>query len=141
MPSLSSGLLPSFDLKNPAKVPTCRPLLYPVGVFIFFCFWQIAYEDKALQLGVSVRQLQEKCKFSQLQTEQVANVLRQNGSGKTDLRGADRKLYPEAGVQRVELHGCSNVDDNGDHCPHIYVPTDKRDTCPKCGHASTLQGK
>ena len=47
--------------------------------------------------------------------------MKQKGSGKIDLRGADRKLQPEAGVQRIELHGCSKVHDNGDYCEHLSL--------------------
>ena len=87
-----------------------------------------------MQLGVSVRHLQQKCKFSQLQTDCVTKMMRKKGSGKSDLRGADRKLQLQAGVKRVVLHGYSKVHDNGDYCQHVYGPQDHRDSCPKCGH-------
>lgn len=60
--------------------------------------------------------------------------MRQNGSEKPNLKQADRNLQAEAGVKCIVLHGCNKVLGNGDHCQHVYVSQDKRDTCPKCGH-------
>ena len=44
-----------------------------------------------------------------------------------NLRGADRVLKEESGVEKVILHGCI-------HCnKHVFEPGDKRSQCPLCG--------
>jgi hypothetical protein len=93
---------------------------------LFFCL-------QAVELGFTVRRLQEKCKLSQLQTNCVVQEFKRNGLGKSNLRQADKERLAEAGLSYVVLHGCTKVHDNGEHCQHIYVPEDKRETCPKCG--------
>ena len=93
-------------------------------------------ENKALNRGISVRRLQQKCKLTQLQTECVAQALEENGSGTSNLRGAAKKMKLEAGVSKYfVLHGCVKVHDNGEHCKHVYGPQDKNNRCPQCGHA------
>ena len=87
---------------------------------------------QAVELGVSVRRLQQKCKLSQLQTNCIAQEFKRNGSGKINVRQADREKKTEAGVSCVVLHGCSRVHDNGEHCQHVYTSQDKRATCPLC---------
>ena len=92
-------------------------------------------QQTSLELGVSVRLLQQKCKLSHLQTETVSKLLKTTGSGEADLPAADRKMKLDAGMTKVVLHGCVHVDVDGQHCQHVYAPRDKRKTCPRCGHA------
>ena len=86
-------------------------------------------------LGLEVRCLQQKCKLSQLQTDCVVKLLKKRGCGPINLNSTDKKMQAEAGIMKVELHGCTHVDEeNGDHCQHVYGPEDERRECPKCGH-------
>ena len=91
--------------------------------------------NEAVKLGLTVRKLQQKCKFSQRSTKAVEQVLQEQRSKKCALNKADRKLRQQSGVQLCVLHGCVNVNADGGYCTHVFGPKDKRSTCPKCGHS------
>ena len=61
--------------------------------------------------------------------------MEENGTGSISLSKGAKKMQKDAGVKLVELHGCV-----GYLCEHIYVPQDKRVTCPNCGHARYKPG-
>ena len=86
------------------------------------------------ELGLELCRLQSKCKLSNLQTACVKDVFEKHTKKKIHHRAAQKSLMAEAGVKRVELHGCVGQQD-GVLCNHIYRPGDCRSTCPKCGHS------
>lgn len=90
---------------------------------------------EALESGASVRRLQQKCKFSNSQTKCVADEIKKQARRECDLRSADRKLKSLSGVQKVILHGCIAIDENGENCGHVFGPQDQRRTCPRCGQS------
>ena len=47
----------------------------------------------------------------------------------TGFQTCDRKLKEAAGVNVLELHGCTKCNN------HVFLPTSKRTHCPKCGDA------
>ena len=96
--------------------------------------------DEALRLGVEVRRLQQKCKLTQVAANSVASFVKKKTLRKCDLRAADRKLKTESCVRMVILHGCVNVDDNGENCTHVFDEKDQRIACPKCGHPRFQEG-
>ena len=89
----------------------------------------------AVNLGVAVRRLQQKCKLSNMQATHVATVLEENGCGRSDLRGADKEMQNASGVKLVKLNGCVHVVDDGSKdgifCQHVYGPQDERRLCPE----------
>ena len=61
-----------------------------------------------------------------MQADCVAELLADHVA-KPDLRGADRHLTEDSGVEKQVLHGCV-------HChKHVFGPKDKSPNCPKCG--------
>ena len=61
-----------------------------------------------------------------MQADCVAELLADHVA-KPDLRGADRHLTEDSGVEKLVLHGCV-------HChKHVFGPKDKSPNCPKCG--------
>jgi len=80
-----------------------------------------------IKLGVEVRNLQQKCKLSSLQASHVASLLEEHTQKKPNLRGADRELARQCGVQLQILNGCVGCDD------HVFEQQDRAAHCPKCG--------
>ena len=92
-------------------------------------------DSEAVEVGLAVRRLQQKCKFSQLQTTSVVETIKKSIHVECDLRGADRKLKRQSCVTVVVLHGCIAINEHGQNCGHVFGPKDKRLTCPRCGQS------
>lgn len=86
-------------------------------------------------LGIKVRCLQQKCKLSNLQARHVTTFVSEHYGDEADLSGADRELREKSGVEKVILHGCIGVANDGQACQHVYGPGDARNRCPTCGHS------
>lgn len=50
-------------------------------------------------------------------------------TARTGFQTCDRKLKEAAGVNVLELNGCTKCNN------HVFLPTSKRTHCPKCGDA------
>ena len=64
-----------------------------------------------------------------MQTNCVKESLARLGCAKIDQKLSFREAVAEAGVQCVELHGCT-----GQGCSHVYGPADIRELCPICNN-------
>ena len=87
----------------------------------------------AEELNKNLRRLQHKHKFTDKACLEFISLFSSYVDGKipAGFTETDKKLKEAAGVEVIELHGCSNSKCNG----HVYGPEDKRTHCPCCGEA------
>ena len=101
-------------------------------------FESLVYESvDAEEFTKNLRRLQHKHRFSDKTCLSFINLFSQyvDGDIPAGFKVCDKVLKEAAGVQVIELHGCSNSKCNG----HVYGPEDKRTHCPCCGEARYCQ--
>ena len=89
---------------------------------------------KSLDAGKFARdllRLQHKNKFTDKTCLDFISLFSQyvDGHIPAGFTECDKKLKKAAGIEVIELHGCSNSECHG----HVYGPEDKRTCCPCCG--------
>ena len=81
------------------------------------------------QLCADVRKLQQRSGCSDVTCAQVVELFRKYlGIDVDNFRKYDQQMEKAAGVQILRLNGCPKCNN------HVYLPTDKDQTCPQCGH-------
>ena len=85
----------------------------------------------AEEFSRDLRRLQHKNKFTDKTCLDFISLFSQyvDGHVPAGFTECDKKLNEAAGIEVIELHGCSKCDG------HVYGPEDKRTHCPCCGAA------
>ena len=99
---------------------------------------ELVYESiDAEEFARDLRRLQHKNKFTDKTCLDFISLFSQyvEGHVPAGFTECDKKLKEAAGVEVIELHGCSKC--HG----HVYGPEDKRVDCPCCGAARYKAGK
>lgn len=89
------------------------------------------------QLCADLRRLQQRCGCTDATCDDILNTFKKylGINAPTNFRKYDSKMREAAGAEMLRLNGCP-------HCKrHVYLPTDKAQTCPHvkkngtvCGH-------